>query len=550
MKKKIFIFFIIATFLFSNDEYITANGKMSFKFDNKLNRITRFNGDMSTNKIDIKALGIGIYYNGTRYQLADYLVKKKFIKKTNIFETTSKMPFGIIKTTYIPSMVKKNSFYILNQIQSSINGDIELIYQLDNTTENMVIEYKKAKDYYKYNKDIYIKNLKNPMVGYIVPVGHFEAIKLKKIDEATVKYKDENFVLISKLRKNSILKSDIIEVSYKEPSNNQSFETSERLLSREVDFWNSWFKPLPEEVDEKTRLIIERFLVYLKTSTDGFNTYTNIGVLEESKNRDHTYMMMALLKYHYHDDVKYILETMMEKDDGEQRYNDYERLAYKEIEEVYLYLSYLKESGIPEFYYENSDWITKKINKIISSMKGDMKEDNFVKKGYEFEKYYKTYSILKLYRVLSDDSKYKEDEDLIEKYIVDKFILKDGIKKYAFDEEITYSNWEYLVFYNDLERDRSMNLLYRTTGFKTSAYFDHGEVIDIEKNLKILTGLYVNRMSRYGDINLAQLNKDIEENSMKIPAKIYIKDEKKYGIEGIDVYLVAKYLLTLYDRSN
>jgi len=128
--------------------------------------------------------------------------------------------------------------------------------------------------------------------------------------------------------------------------------------------------------------------------------------------------------------------------------------------------------------------------------------------------------------------------------------MRNGIKKYAIDKEITYSKWEYLVFFSKLESERQLDILYQNSNFRKNSYLDNGKILDIDKNLKVLKGLYVNEMSRYGDINLAQLNSDIINNSMKIPTKIYLEGEKKYGIEVIDIYLVSKYLLTLYDRSN
>ena len=85
MKKNILLFFILKTLLFSSGEFITSNGKLSFKYNEKYNKIMRFNGDMGSYKSDIDSIEVGVYYKGEHYILSDYIVSKRFIPKTNIF---------------------------------------------------------------------------------------------------------------------------------------------------------------------------------------------------------------------------------------------------------------------------------------------------------------------------------------------------------------------------------------------------------------------------------------------------------------------------------
>jgi len=130
------------------------------------------------------------------------------------------------------------------------------------------------------------------------------------------------------------------------------------------------------------------------------------------------------------------------------------------------------------------------------------------------------------------------------------FILDDGIKKYISDEETTYSKWEYLIFYSDLETKKLIDKLYDGSVFNRYSYFSFEKNVDVEKNLSLIGGLYFNNLLKFGDMNLLQLNEDIEKNSMKIPNKIYLMGERRYEASGIDIYLISKYLSTVYDRSE
>lgn len=257
MKKNILLFFFLNTLLFSSSEFITSNGELSFKYNEKYNKITRFNGDMGTYKSDIDSIEVGLYYKGEHYLLSDYIISKRFIPQTNIFETVAKLPYGEIKTTYIPSMVDKNSFYIINDYDIKKGETLEFLYLFNMSDRNGIIEYKKTKDYYKYNENIYIKNLKNSMAGYIVPASDLEVVKLKKIENSTIKYRDQRMIMSSKIRLTDREKSDIVQIRYKKAPNFLSFESSERLVSLEKTYWNGWLKPIPSSLDRATQKIMQ-----------------------------------------------------------------------------------------------------------------------------------------------------------------------------------------------------------------------------------------------------------------------------------------------------
>ncbi|MGB6129987.1 MAG: hypothetical protein WBG30_14680 [Psychrilyobacter sp.] len=549
MKKNILLFFILKTLLFSSSEFITSNGELSFKYSEKYNKITRFNGNMETYKPDIDSIEVGVYYKGEHYLLSDYIISKRFIPQTNIFETVAKLPYGEIKTTYIPSMVDKSSFYIVNNYDIKQGETLEFLYLFNMSDRNGIIEYKKTKDYYKYNDNIYIKNLKNSMVGYIVPTSDLEVVKLKKIENSTIKYRDQKMIMSSKVRISDHEKSDIVQIRYKKAPNFLSFESSKRLLSLEGNYWKGWLKPIPKGFDKTTQKIMERFLIYLKTSNNGFYYYTNIGLRETSKTKDILYTAITFVKYGYYEDAKQILTRLMEKEE-EFAYLNKTKLTVEEVQEAYVYLNYLKESGNTKFYTENIEKIKKKINTIVIGIKQDLDKKNILEKGYEFKIYYYSYNLLKLYKEIDGDKKYIYMEKTLNNYLLKNFILDDGIKKYVLDKKRTYSKWEYLRFYDDVGTKRLIDKLYSDSIFKRYPYFSSRKEIDVETNLSLLGGVYVNNLSRFGDINLLQLNEDIEENSMKIPNKIYLKGEKKYEINGIDIYLISKYLNTIYDRSE
>ncbi|MCS5420584.1 MULTISPECIES: hypothetical protein [Psychrilyobacter] len=550
MKKKILLFFILKTLLFSSSDFITSNGELSFKYNEKYNKITRFNGNMETYKTDIDSLEVGIYYKGEHYLLSDYIISKRFIPQTNIFETVAKLPYGKIKTTYIPSMVDKNSFYIINNYEIKKGETLEFLYLFNMSDRNGIIEYKKTKDYYKYNENIYIKNLKNSMAGYIVPASELEVVKLKKIEDSSIKYRDQRMVMSSKVRLSDGEKSDIVQIRYGKTPDFLSFESSERLLFLEKTYWMEWLKPIPFKVDTRTRKIVERFLIYLKTSTDGFDYYTNIGLRETSKTKDVLYTAMTFIKYGYLDDAEQILTRLVEKEEEEFFYLSRTKLTIEEVQEAYVYLSYLKESDDTKFYTEYIEKIQKKIHKIVEGVKQDLNKKNILEKGYEFKIYYYTYNLLKLYREIDGDRKYAPMEEMLKNYLFKNFISGDGIKKYALDKKNTYSKWEYLLLYDNVETKRLIDKLYSDSIFKRYPYFSSEKSVDVEVNLSLLGGLYLNDLSRFGDINLLQLNEDIEGNSMKIPDKIYLKGGKRYEVNGIDIYLSSKYLNTVYDRSE
>ena len=186
----------------------------------------------------------------------------------------------------------------------------------------------------------------------------------------------------------------------------------------------------------------------------------------------------------------------------------------------------------------------------MGSVKQDLNKKNILEKGYEFKIYYYTCNLLKLYREMSGEKKYISMEEKLKNYLFKNFISGDGIKKYVLDEKTAYSKWEYLFFYGDIETKRMVDKLYSDSIFKKYPYFSSEKSVDVEKNLSLLGGLYLNNLSRFGDINLLQLNEDIEENAMKIPNKIYLTGGKRYEVNGIDIYLTSKYLNTLYDRSE
>ena len=549
MKKNILLFFFLNTLLFSSSEFITSNGELSFKYNEKYNKVTRFNGNMGTYKSDIDSIEVGVYYKGEHYLLSDYIISKRFIPQTNIFETVAKLPYGEIKTTYIPSMVDKNSFYIINNYEIKKGETLEFLYLFNMSDRNGIIEYKKTKDYYKYNENIYIKNLKNSMAGYIVPASDLEVVKLKKIENSTIKYRDQRMIMSSKVRMSDREKSDIVQIRYKKAPNFLSFESSERLVSLEKTYWNAWLKPISSSLDRATQKIMERFLIYLKTSTDGFDYYTNIGLRETSRTKDVLYTAITFIKYGYLDDAEQILTRLIEEEE-EFSYLNRSKLTAEEVQEAYVYLSYLKESDDTKFYAEYIEKIRKKIEKIVEGVEEDLNKKNILEKGYEFKTYYYTYNLLKLYREIDGDRKYISMEETLKNYLFKNFISGDGIKKYVLDRQKTYSKWEYLLFYDNMETKKMIDKLYSDSIFKRYPYFSSEKSVDVEKNLSLLGGLYLNSLSRFGDINLLQLNEDIEKNAMKIPNKIYLKGGKRYEVNGIDIYLTSKYLNTVHDRSE
>lgn len=549
MKKNILLFFILKTLLFSSSEFIISNGELSFKYNEKYNKISRFNGDMGTYKTDIDSLEVGVYYKGEHYFLSDYIISTKFIPQTNIFETVAKLPYGEIKTTYIPSMVDKSSFYIINNYEIKKSETLEFLYFFNMSDKNGIIEYKKTKDYYKYNENIYIKNLKNSMEGYIIPTSDLEAVKLKKIEGSAIKYRDQKIVMSSKVRISDREKSDIVQIRYKKAPDFLSFESSKRLLSLEKNYWMEWLKPIPLVVDTRTQKIMERFLIYLKTSTNGFDYYTNIGLREESRTKDILYTAMTFIRYGYFEDAKQILTRLMQKEE-EFSYLKRTKLTTEEVQEGYVYLMYLKKSDDTKFLNENRKKLQNKIDRIVESIKQDLNKKTILKKGYEFKIYYYTYNLLKLYSEVSQERKYIHMEEILKSYLFKNFISGDGIKKYVLDEKTTYSKWEYILFYGDLETENLKDKLYSGSIFKRYSYFSDKKNIDVEENLSLISGLYLNNLSRFGDMNILQLNEDIEKNAMKIPNKIYLTGKKRYEVNGIDIYLTSKYLNTLYDRSE
>jgi hypothetical protein len=526
-----------------------SNGRMSFKYNDTYNKIIRLNGNMETKKIDIDSVEISIFHKGEHYRLLDYIVKKGFIPKTNFFETIAKFPFGEVKTTYIPSMLDKKSFYIINEYNTKNNEVLDFIYLFNMGKENGIIKYAKNKDYYKYNNSIYIKNLKNPMDGYLVPRNSLEEIKLKKLSDKTVKYMDQRIIMTSKLRVGDGEKSDILQIKYGEIPNYLAFQSSKEIFEREKEYWNNWLRPLPKNLNGDTKKIVERFLIYLKTSIDEYDSYTNIGLLEKTKVKDTLYAAYMFLEYGYLEDTKKILTGIVEKEE-EYAYFSKEKVTVGEVQRMYIYLSYMKESKDIEFYKKNIHGIQLKINRLVKRIEEDIKKQNILERGYEFKIYYYTYNFLILYRNITGDKKYIQIERQLNNYILTNFIVKDGVKKYILDKKMTYSTWEYMAFYKKKEKKKIMENLYKKTIFRRYPYFSKDLEIDVDKNLSILSGMYINKIYRYGDMNLRQLNKDIIENQMKLPSKINLIGGKKYWERGIDIYLISRYLDVIYDRSK
>lgn len=549
MKKTILLFFVLKTLLFSSNEFITSNERLSFKYNNKYNKINRLNGNMETRKTNIDSIEVGVYYKGENYLLSDYIISKGFVSGTNIFETIAELPNLEVKTSYIPSMVDKRSFYIINTYKIKKGETLEFLYLFNMSDRNGIIEYKKTKDYYKYNENIYIKNLKNSMKGYIIPASDLETFKLKKIEGNSIKYRDQRIVMSSKVRVTDKEKSDIVQISYEKAPNFLSFESSKKLLSLEKQYWIEWLKPIPLLLDVKTQKIMERFLIYLKTSTSGFKYYTNIGLRETSKTKDVLYTAMTFIKYGYFKDAKEILTSLIEKNDEFSSFRR-SKLSAEEIQTAYVYLMYLKKSADSKFLDKNRKKFKKELDRIVKYIKQDMNKKTILKKGYEFKIYYYTYNFLKLYREMNKEIKYMYVENKIKNYLVENFISGDGIKKYVLDKKTTYSKWEYMFFYSDIETKNLINKLYRGTTFNRYSYFGDKKNIDVDENLSFIGGLYLNNLSKFGDMNILQLNEDIEKNAMKIPNKIYLIGGKKYKVDGIDIYLTSKYLNTLYDRRE
>jgi len=549
MKKIILLFFILTNLLFSTDEFISSNGKISFKYNNQINRATRVNENMGTDKSDISTIQIGIYYNGNYYLLSNYITSKKFIPKTNIFQTIAKLPFGIITTKYIPSMVNRESFYIINEYKIEDHNSISFVYEFDMVEKNGVIKYKKNKDYYKYNENIYIKNLKNLMTGYIIPASNLEGIKLKKIEKESIKYRNQKLIMVSKTKDFDNENSDIIQVSYRKEPYFLAFESSENLIKKEKEYWDKWLLPLPFATDEKTKEIVERFLIYLKSSTDGYSSYTNIGLKEKFDIKATLYTAIVFIKYGYLDDAKNIFERIYELE-TEFSYLKDTKLTETEIQDVYMYLIYLKSLEEKEYKVMDKEEMVDKIQKLVNKIKEDQNQINMLDRGYEFKIYYSTYNFLVLYREISGDTNFLFDEVKLKNYILENFVKGDGVKKYRLDKEVTYSKWEFPLLYKGINPSMILEALHKESIFSQYPYFSRNKIVDIDKNLSVLDGFYKNNLTRYGDINLLRLNEDIEENNMRIPNKIYLKGGKKYQTDGIDIYLTSKYLNIIYERGD
>jgi hypothetical protein len=549
MKKTISLFFVLTTLLFSISEFTGSNGKLSFKYNDKYNRITRLNGDMGTHNTDISTIQLGVYYEGNYYLLSNYIISKEFIPKTNIFKTVAELPFGTITTKYIPSMVDKYSFYILNEYDIADEKPIDFVYIFNMTETNGVIKYVKNKDYYQYNENIYIKNLKNQMTGYIIPTSNLEEIKLKKIESTTIKYRNQRLIMSSKVRVFDKEKTDIVQIRYKGEPTFFAFESSTRLLARESDYWKNWLKPLPFTLDKNTKKIVERFLIYLKTSTNGYNSYTNIGLNETFQSKDSLFATIAFIKYGYLEDAKEIIKGRLYAD-NDLSYLSNSKLTEKEIQDIYIFLMYIAKSKDTQFYNENSIEIRKKINRIINNIIDGEDRKNILSKGYEFKIYYYTYIILNLYREITDDKSYFLNEIKLRNDLFINFLVGDEVKKYRLDKEYTYSKWEFPIFYRGADPDTILEALHKKTIFNRYPYFSDTKIVDINRNLNILDGFYTNKLKRYGDINLLQINEDIEKNAMRIPNKIYLIGGKRYKVNGIDIYLTSKYLNLIYDRGE
>ncbi len=549
MKKTILLFFVLTTLLFSMSEFTGSNGKLSFKYSDKYNRITRINGDMGTHNTDISTIQLGVYYEGNYYLLSNYITSKEFIPKTNIFKTIAKLPFGTITTKYVPSMVDKKSFYILNEYDVAGEKPLDFVYIFNMTETNGIIEYIKNKDYYRYNENIYIKNLKNQMKGYIIPTSNLEEIKLKKIESTTIKYRNQRLIMSSKIRIFDKEKTDIVQIRYRGEPTFFAFESSAKLLAREKEYWKDWLKPLPFTLDKDTKKIVERFLIYLKTSTNGFNSYTNIGLNETSQSKDSLFATIAFVKYGYLEDAKEIIKGRLDTE-KDFLYLSNSKLTEKEIQDIYIFLIYIAKSKDTRFYNENSVEIQKKIKRIVNNILDGNGEKNILSKGYEFKIYYYTHIILNLYREITNDKSYFGDEIKLRNYLFTNFLVGDEVKKYRLDRETTYSKWEFPMFYRGVEQDEILEALHKKTIFNRYPYFSDTKIVDINRSLNVLDSFYSNKLTRYGDISLLQINEDIEKNAMRIPNKIYLIGRKKYKVNGIDIYLTSKYLNLIYDRGE
>jgi hypothetical protein len=387
------------------------------------------------------------------------------------------------------------------------------------------------------------------MTGYIIPTSNLEEIKLKKIESTTIKYRNQRLIMSSKVRVFDKEKTDIVQIRYKGEPTFFAFESSTRLLARESDYWKNWLKPLPFTLEKNTKKIVERFLIYLKTSTNGYNSYTNIGLNETFQSKDSLFATIAFIKYGYLEDAKEIIKGRLYAD-NDLSYLSNSKLTEKEIQDIYIFLMYIAKSKDTQFYNENSIEIRKKINRIINNIIDGEDGKNILSKGYEFKIYYYTYIILNLYREITDDKSYFLNEIKLRNDLFINFLVGDEVKKYRLDKEYTYSKWEFPIFYRGADPDTILEALHKKTIFNRYPYFSDTKIVDINRNLNILDGFYTNKLKRYGDINLLQINEDIEKNAMRIPNKIYLIGGKRYKVNGIDIYLTSKYLNLIYDRGE
>jgi hypothetical protein len=504
---------------------------------------------MGDDKLDIASLEIGVYHKGQIYHLGSNIVSKRFIPETNIFKTVAKFSFGKIETLYIPSMLKKDTLYVVNKYRLKKEETLDFLYLFSMNDKNGIITHNKNKDYYKYNEDIYLKNLRNNMVGYIIPSSNLEEVKLEKIGEQYTKYENQRVLMVSNTRKGDSDRSDILEIKYGKDPEYLGFASGDNLVKQEKKYWKDWFKPIPIRMDKTTEKIVKRFLVYLKTTSESGETYTNIGLNERPSREATLNTAISFFYYGYKEDSKNILVRILERE------NDFDNLrtaplSSVEVKETYVFLRYIEETKDIEFYNEYWGTISKKVKNILEKIKEDEKSKNILSKGYEFETYYYAYNLMSLYRKLSGDSTLLLEEIKLRNYIMSKFISRDGIKKYILDKKPTYLRWEYLVFYSKFQRNEIMEEIYRNSIFRRYPYFSYKKVVEIDRNIEILHGLYTNDQERFGDINLIRLNEDILRNSMKIPSRVYLGGKPRYKVNGIDIYLSSKYLNLIYNRGK
>lgn len=604
-KKITFIFIIISTIAFSQQEIINANGNAMVIYDNSSGRITGFYDDMCLRKQSLRDVDLGIVVNSKIVTLKEMNPKVNYLKGTGIVEISAdydKIHLNV--KIFTPIETKERTLSIIYEVSTMEMKDLTDVkgyYYINSVYTESQVDFDERTGIYKEN-DIKIRPIKNKLTMYISDDENIKSLKFRKINETEKKKTEEKvvgFIEIGKVESYDKKNNGIILTM--EQNESVNVDDCKIIIDNEIDNWNYINRTLNLDgftAREKETLVQNIIFLKMMQKKSGA-ILSGIGIIKEYeiKTEDMLNSAIAFIRTENFVEAKAIIDFILKRDhimqekiiggkysiasygydcvtEGEKilKTNEGEVVSiYNSALFLFVLSEYMNKTGDYTLLKDNykrltetiSDLVFRNINSgIVDKDSGNREIGVDVARSFLNTQYMVYLGLSKF----AQEIKFFAPKGLVDKYLEAAesirvrteaaYVKKDGIISDIYGEDgIDIRSIEAInkEFFNDKKAiDITINELF--FNYKVNAGVGFGEVknSDTEKmavNLDAVSMLYKNGYKYRAE----EINEKIEgymiENYNIIPYEVKFVDDKGVpSFRGLSSEISSKYIINVMEK--